>query len=406
MRPLLVRSLLLLPLAAAVPASAQPPGQPAGQAAGQDAEPDTRPEGIVVTGIRIGDYRDRLRACLARKCPTNEDADATLALAEALLLEGEYGEARREVASSLKRNKKQTKAYPEPVADLYRAHARLSRHLGHDQIAERSTRDILATLKEGLPVEDHRHFTARLELAELLMTMADLRGAKRELGKLADIARRSGREDVAVLAGLRGLWFDYIAVPHGEAKSRLIGLSQLAEPARRMESTGAKILLARIYRAEKDEARADALLAEIGRGNTARRRLLHAPTYQLLNQEVTFGSQEELATAVRYGSTLKRLPPNFEKKWIDVGFWVGPDGLVSGLEIVRRGSDSTWAAPLLDSIRGRRYSTAREATYRLERYTMTSDYEQVSGSRIRQHSPRARVEYFDISEPGAGTRQP
>ena len=398
MRAAFLLSLSLLPLAAAVPAAAQGGAQAdAGEARQQD--------GIVVTGIRIGDYRDRLKACLARKCPTDQDADATLALAEALLLEGEYAEARRAVAASLKRNKKHIKGYPEPVSDLYRAHARLSRHLGHDLVAERSTRDILATLKEGIPVEDHRHFTARLELSELLMAMADHRGAKRELDKLAAIARRSGREDVAILAGLRGMWFDYIAVPHGEAKSRLIALSQLADPKRRMESTGAKILLARIYRAEKDDSKADQLLAEIG-GASTRRRLLHAPTYQLINQEVTFGSQEELATAVRYGGTLKRMPPNFKDKWIDVGFWVGPDGLVSGLEIVRRGSDAAWAGPLIDSIRGRRYSTGEEATYRLERYTMTSDYEQVSGSRIRQHSPRARVEYFDLSEAPSATKQP
>ena len=39
---------------------------------------------ITVTGPRIQDYRDRLAACLARRCPTNEDADSTLALAEAL----------------------------------------------------------------------------------------------------------------------------------------------------------------------------------------------------------------------------------------------------------------------------------------------------------------------------------
>src|SRR3954449_11281586 len=95
----------------------------------QAVEPGEDPA-IVVTAQRIADYRSRLAACLARHCPTNEDADATLALAEALFLNGAYHEARDEVQASLRRNRGQARAFPEPVSDLYRAHARLSRHLG------------------------------------------------------------------------------------------------------------------------------------------------------------------------------------------------------------------------------------------------------------------------------------
>ena len=68
---------------------------------------------IVVTGQRIQDYRDRLAACLARHCPTDEDADATLALAEALLIEGEYRESRDIVqAPSLSRSPTSTAPMP------------------------------------------------------------------------------------------------------------------------------------------------------------------------------------------------------------------------------------------------------------------------------------------------------
>ena len=82
-------------------------------------------EPIVVTGIRIQDYRDRLAACLARSCPPNEDIDATTALAEACSLEGEYREARTVLRASLGRNRDEAARYPEPVSDLYRASARV-----------------------------------------------------------------------------------------------------------------------------------------------------------------------------------------------------------------------------------------------------------------------------------------
>ena len=41
-----------------------------------------------------------------------------------------------------------------------------------------------------------------------------------------------------------------------------------------------------------------------------------------------------------------------ENGWIDVGFWVGPEGRVSEVEILRQGADSSWSRPLLDAIGG------------------------------------------------------
>jgi hypothetical protein len=49
------------------------------------------------------------------------------------------------------------------------------------------------------------------------------------------------------------------------------------------------------------------------------------------------------------------------------------------------------------SIRGRRYAEAADPSYRLERYTYTSDYELALRSRIAQRSRRARVEYLDLT---------
>jgi tetratricopeptide (TPR) repeat protein len=360
--------------------------------------PAGEPQSITVTGIRIQDYRDRLAACLARHCPTNEDADATLALAEALFLHGDYAEGRDAVQSSLRRNHDQARAFPEPVSDLYRAHARLSRHLGFDSDARRSAYGILSALREGIPTEDYRHFTARLELSEMLMQAGNANGARRELAELVRVAHAAGREDVATVAELRMLWFQLIAEPQGSARGDLIRMSQLTAPADRMRAAGAKLILARLYRSEGQTARADALLAEVGHSMSGggRRRLITAPAYALQVQDQNPDSNS-MGETLGVSNVLNRLSDNFEDKWIDVGFWVMPDGHVSGLEVMRQSTRPDWANPLLNSIRGRVYSTGPEATYRLERYTYTAGYERVTGTNIQRRSRAARVEYLDLT---------
>lgn len=362
---------------------------------------------IVVTGERLQTYRDRLAACLARHCPTDEDADATLALAEALLLDGEYRESRDILRASLGRNRRNAAAFPEPVSDLYRAHARLSHHLGFADDARRSTFGILSALQAGLPAEDHRHFTARFELAEYLIQSGNIVSARRELARLREAAQAAGRDDVVALAELRGLWFDYIASRSGEegvlgedAKRELARLSRHTEPSQRMRMIGAKILLSRINRIEGRAAQADALLTDIARGEVgpAGRHLLFSPPYELVEHQIEpMQGATTIRELIRYSSGYGQTPDNFEGKWIDVGFWVTPEGRVSGLEILRQGSNPDWAEPLIESMRERRYSPGAEASYRLERYTYTADYEQVLRTRIPQRSRRARVEFIDLT---------
>jgi len=368
---------------------------------------------IVVTGPHMQEYRNRLAACLARNCPVNEDVDATLALAEALFLNGDYAAARTTVRASIGRNRDQAGSFPEPVSDLYRAGTRITRHIGLDREARISSFGILTSLQAGIPREDHRHFTARLEIAELQMVSSHLQsssfsGARRELQELARVARAAGREDVATIAELRECWYELIAHPGSTtAMTKLNEWAGRTEPAQRMRANGARIILSRIYRSQGDEARANALLAEVGRsGASARRRLIHSPQYTLGQQEMRLEGDQELADGVRFGNALNRLTENFDNKWIDVGFWVMPDGSVSGLEIVRRGATADWSEPLLEAIRGRTYSTGPEATYRLERYTFTAPMQQGTGSRIAHRAPNARAEYLDLTVEGQAPPAP
>jgi hypothetical protein len=380
-----MRPILLLALSSAMvsPLAAQAPRQ---------VEPDG--PAIVVTGERVQTYRERLAACLARHCPVNEDVDASLALAEVLFLADDYNNARGAIRASLGRNRGEAGRFPEPVSDLYRANARVSRHLGMDRDAQLSTRGILRALQAGLPEEDHRHFTARFEIIQSLVAFGQYDQARRELGVLAEHARRAGRDDVVATAELRTLWVSYLQAPTGSAQRELVALSASSDPRR---SIGARMLLVRIYGERRETERANALMAELGRGSQ-RRQLLHNPPFQLLVQDVAGNPDAVTQYGSAIDSTLARRPGNIADQWIDVGFWIQADGSVTGLEIVRSEGGRGWAAPLLESISGRRYSSVAdgESTFRVERYTYTSGYEMRAGSHIMQRSPRARVEYFDL----------
>jgi hypothetical protein len=357
-----------------------------------------RPDGSTVTvvGRNLQHYRDRLAACLARHCPVNEDIDATLALAESLFLNGEYRDARSVVRASLGRNRDQARAFPEPVSDLYRAQARLARHIGFDHEARLAAFDILNALQAGIPAEDYRHFTARFEIAEMQMLSGNLRGAQRALHQLIGAARAAGREDVVVMAELRELNYELIAIPGGgDARWRLERWANLNGEADRLRATGARLTLARLYRRQGDIARSDALFAQVARTSAvgARRRLLYSPRFQLAQQGRMEWDETDMSSIPQNAP----FPDNMENGWIDVGFWVGPEGLVSDVEILRRGADASWSEPLLDSIGERRYASAPEASYKIERYTYTSGFYQATGSRLPTRSAAARVEYLDLT---------
>lgn len=364
------------------------------------ASPPSGSETIVVTGRRIRDYRAALEACLARHCPVNEDIDATTALAEALYIDGQYQEARTALRQAIGRNRREARNYPEPVSDLYRANARVARALGLDRDAEYSTLEILHSLQVGIPVEDYRHLTARFEIVQQMTAFGQYDRAERLLQDIAMRAATSGRDDVVAMVELRRLWLDHLQGPRGSPpSSRLLALAGSPDPRR---SIGAKMLLIRVYSERSDHASADRLIAELSR-NSERRQLLFNPPYELLQSEDVAGRRDRV-NAILQGETIAsnigdRLLERFEDKWIDVGFWIRPDGRVEDLEIVRRRNRTDWADPLLQSIRGRRYApSAGTSTYRLERYTYTSGYDdQGTGTRTATRSPRARVEYFDLS---------
>jgi hypothetical protein len=143
-------------------------------------------------------------------------------------------------------------------------------------------------------------------------------------------------------------------------------------------------------------------MAEMARSGDAPRQLLYSPPYQLAQQNNVEGDLQRM-DEIHRGSLLidnlgERMTENFEDKWIDVGFWVQPDGRVDDVQLLRRRSPGSWEGPLLESIRGRRYSPGERPTYRRERYTFTSTlHNTATGTHIADRSPRGRIEYLDLT---------
>jgi hypothetical protein len=381
-----MKHLYFLPLAALAAGAAQ-----------AQAQPQERNEGsgqtIVVTGTSLSQTERNLRDCLARHCPPDEDIAATLAHAENLFVAGDYEKARRTTKASLGRNNRHADQFPVEVSNLYRAGSRIAVHLGEGHDYEQSTWGIKRALKEGLPKDDIRLVGADLEVAGMQASLGRTDSARKVYEEAAEDAARLNRPDLAGLARLRLAWLSQIEGDQQLARRKLQEIADDRRPETRVARLSALVLLARLDRKEGRRESSDALIGELRNAGLAKPVLLFAPEIKLTSRVTEVGEQ---GSTTRLAAT-----QNFEDRWIDVGFWVTPDGRVSDLEIIRNSGPTYWAKPVLDSIGGRIYSPAPagsvDGTYRVERYSFTSLWEDRTGTRLRQRSANARIEYLDLT---------
>ena len=375
-----MKSLYFLPLLVlAAPAAAQD-----GEGSGQT---------IVVTGTPLDQTERNLRECIARKCPPEEDIAASLAHVENQFVAGDYSAARRTNKASLERNRKYADRLPVEVSYLYRAGSRIAVHLGEGQDYERSTWGIRRALKEGLPATDPQLVAVDLEIANMQASLGRTSEAHDTYEKAAKDAEKIGRPDLAAMARLRIAWLEQVGGDIGLTRRKLRALAEDRRPEVKVARLSALILLARLDRKEGDAGSSTALIEELRGAGLPKPVLLYWPPVQTVGRQVERGE---------IGSITRMLPTqSFEDRWIDVGFWVTPEGRVSEAEILRNSGTTGWAKPLIESIAGRVYSPTEASaggTYKVERYTYTSLWTNLTGSRIRQRGQSARIEYLDLTD--------
>lgn len=386
---------------------------------------------IVVIGRAIDNAKAALAACLARHCPPNEDIDASLGVAESQLIAGKYREARGTLLSSLGRNKREADSYPIPVSDLYRANGRVAAHLGYDEDFYRSTWGIYRTLKKGLPDAKDRQYSAMMEVAEMMGKTRGHERARIYYESIARHARRDGRPDIAALAELR-LILRHLPPYLRENKVRAIAYS--TDPNTTAAQLEGRLALARIAFEKHQTAKADTIINELAAFDIRKPVLVYAPAWEVSGgtdspEFSNYGAASTPEASIAGGEgrgpesdgrggggpgsqpgiggssfASTRMPLNVEDMWVDVGFRITPEGRVSDLQVLRSHGDKGWAKALLASIGGRRYTPAAPdspASYRKERYTFTSGLEPGTGTKLAEHSPQPRVEYFDLSDMSA-----
>lgn len=358
------------------------------QASAQDIRAD--PE-IVITGRRLSDTERALADCMRRKCPPDEDMKATLAHAENLFISGDYDRARATTLASLGRNRKMAATYPVPVSDLQRANARIAAHLGEGDDYQSSTFGIRRALVEGLAAGDPRLVGAHLEVGDMLVSMGQARRARLAYDQMERDALKIDRRDLAALARLRVAWIDYLEGRHANAMRKLRLIAASTDARERTPRLAAMVLLARIDRKDGKFEASEALIRELAMHRPKQPMLLYTPPLQLASAASRDG-----------GSVTARMATDsFEDRWVDIGFWVKPDGRTADVEILRESGATQWAMPLLAALKGRVYSAngsdAGDGVYRVERYSYTSFYEVRLGSRIRERSGDARVEFLDLT---------
>ena len=365
-------------------------------AAAPAAAGESRP--IIVTGQSLKSTGDALDSCLRRGCPPDEDIRASLAHAENLFVAGDYDDARRVLKKSIGRNGDEDQTLPIPVSNLYRANSRVAAHLGEAEDYQRSTYRTWSILKEANGVPAWLTLSARMDVANMVTTTQGALAGKRAFRQLEEEAARLGRSDIAALARLRAIWIDYLHDPNHSVEGRLREMLAEAGADDRIARMGALILLARIERNKgmaPGEA-TDALIAELARTPSQRPALLFSPPLPRLRGDKW---NANLAGVPVYSATSQLPTDNFEDRWVDVGFWVQPDGRVSDAEILRQSGSTSWADPILQSVGGRIYapSASGEGRYRVERVTYTSNWRKRIDTRLRVRSQDPSIQILDLT---------
>jgi hypothetical protein len=372
-------SLLLLASAT----QAQPPG------------PLQRDE-IVVVGAKLADLKADVARCEAGGCSVREDVIATVRYAEAEFREGNYHDARTALGKAVSRTKKNADSDPFAVAELHTARATVAWHFGDQREALRATGATTRLLDYHAP-QSVNALMARMRLIQAQYQVDGPSVNIRELANLADRAEAANQPLIAMRADLGQAAMLYRANRRKEAKVLLDAILASDAPNSGPMKLAAEILDMRLALRDGDMKAVNALIARLSEdqkriGPT----LVWSPELPVPRGGDFAPSDPLLNQLQAWGSDLIGL------RWVDIGYQIGPDGLVEDVEVLRGSPRSGWAKPLVEIIGRRRYTPAADpgdmaGRYRVERYTLTGDFVVPRGSMVRRRAMRPRFEQIDLT---------
>jgi hypothetical protein len=341
----------------------------------QAATPD-----IVVSGRRLS---EAYAACAEQGCSPLRDAQASIAFAEQQFRDGAYLKARRTLKAAISRNKRHSATDPKPVSALYEAYATVSLHDGDLDAFKSAVGQQVRTLRDNLPANDPAVVAAAFATGDMWLGMRNGQAAEISYRTMRRVGLASARGDTAGAARLMA-----------EAEARPIA----ADPKLRAVL---QVVQLRLAAGRKDDTQINQLVRAIGHDGPTRPTLIWAPPYESTG---IAAAQEEAAKFDLRNPVPARSSDVDPIQWVDIGFWIRPDGKTNEPEILRGSRSTEWAGYLLKQVSERRYtgfstSGTDRGVYRVERFTLRGTYQIPIGSLMRRRGGAARLEVLDLTQP-------
>lgn len=361
------------------------------------------PDDVVVSGQRLD---EAYAACRVGRCTPLRDAQVSVAKAEQLVRDGRYLDAKRLLASAVARNRDQAASAPKPVAALYEAFATVSWQEGDQDAYRRAVNGQVRTLREHLPSDDPAVVDTGIALGDMWMKLGNFQSAGAVYEATEQRAREAKQEATAVSAAIHLAWLAVAQRRSQDARAILTRIEQ-SPIATDPEVRGVlPIIRMRIAVDERDDAAVDRFVTEIA-AQDAR----HAPRLVWAPALKASAAQSASKDARRWNDRDPMLAHSSEVRgisWVDIGFWVRPNGRTDQVEVLRGTRGTAWARPVLNQIGERRYTVsagpdAGAGAYRVERYTLRGDYQRPIGSLIRRRAGVPAIEMLDLTD---GSKKP
>lgn len=361
---------------------------------------------IIVTGRRLIEAQAE---CARGGCTPLRDAQATIALAEEKFRTGGYVDAKKLLSAAIKRNEDKASAAPRPVAALYEAMATVSLHEGDQDDYRHAVVKQVETLRDNLPADDGAVLSATTALGDMWIKLNNYRQAESAYQEIEREALGSGRADAAMLAGMKRVWLAAAMKKTGEVERMMTELEQRPIAQQPGYKSALQVLRLRLAAQGEDDAAITKLTGQIAQGENQAPVLIWSPPY----------GRNAIADANTHARSFGEADPVQVRssdlasiQWIDVGFWIRPDGSTAEAEILRGSRTPGWAPTILDQISGRRYSSRQAigaddiGTYRVERVTRKNTYVTPTDSHIRRRVAASGFETLDLTQASAAQRQP
>lgn len=352
---------------------------------------------IVVTARR--ETEKALADCLARQCGVREDAIASTLQAQVQFAEGDYRSARKTLWSALHRNSGATEQDPRALSALWHALARVTLHNGDMQEYRRAALRSGTILANATSITPQERQMGQVQVGDALAASGDPEGAVRRYRRVGALASQQGDIELAQLMTLRAIYVR--SGSHGRPAAR----SAFERQAKDTTLTPRARTIAMALAAQLQDSQASL------RVNTLDKVPLQAadaPTLLLWSPKDKLSEQSEAVTRALENNDplLQRalMPRSSEAKsyrWVDVGFWVRPNGRVEEARMLRGRTEQSWSHDIVELIQSRRYAPyeaelGSEGRYKIERVTLTYEHMKPGGSLIRRRSGLPSYQFEDL----------